>query len=71
MQMATVKKNRRVWAYLDEADEKRLEKVLAVVQPHLEEARALAVILKAGLQAVEEHGYKRILPLKFKVEEGK
>lgn len=71
MHMAATKKSRRVWAYLDEDDEKRLEKVLVVAHPHLEEAPALSVIVKAGLKALEEHGYKRVLPLKFKIEDPK
>jgi hypothetical protein len=67
MQMATARKPRRTWLYVSDDDQERLEKILAAVQPHMNEATVLSVLASSGLKACERAGNRLPLPLGFEI----
>ena len=67
--MATGKKPKRVWVYLSEEDQGRLNSLVSAVGT-LNEVMILSTLVSAALKACDQAGTRMPLPLKFQITEG-
>lgn len=68
--MTDAMKRKQVRVYLDKDDERRFEDLVKSVA-QLSESSLLSLLVHAALEAVEDHGGRISLPLKFAVVEEK